>query len=104
MHLEEREGNRVTHPIGRLCDAGARHGADVTVRPIGRGLACVYECPECGRTLAETHVADDDRIMFDHRTRMRSTRIACAIIGLTLGKEHECVTRSSQSHAERSPS
>lgn len=80
--------------MGRLCDTGARHGADVAIRPIGRGLACVYECPRCGRTLAEFHVAEDGGIMFGVRTRIGNTRIACAIIGLTLGKEHECVTRS----------
>ena len=97
----------MTDPIGRLCDTGARHGADVTIRPTGHGLACVYECPRCGRTLAACTVAEDGRIMFGVRTRIRTTRIvglACAIIGRTLGKEHECMTRSSQSHAEQSPS
>lgn len=86
----------MTNPIGRLCGTGARHGADVTVHPTGRGLACVYECPRCGRTLAELHVTDDGRIMFGYRTRIRTTRnvwLACAIIGRTLGKEHECETR-----------
>ena len=97
----------MTHPIGRLCDMGAKHGADVTIRPAGRGLACGYECPQCGRTLAACHVTEDGRIMFACRTRIRTTRnvgLACAIIGKTLGKEHECMTRSSQSHAEQSPS
>ena len=94
----------MTHPIGRLCDTGARHGVDVTIRPTGRGLACVYECPKCGRTLANPHVAEDGGIMFGGPTRIRNTRIACAIIGLTLGKEHECVTRSPKSHTGRSPS
>ena len=94
----------MTHPIGRLCDIGAQHGADVTIRPTGHGLACDFECPQCGRTLAACQVAEDGRIMFGHRTRIRNTRIACAIIGKTLGKEHECMTRSSQSRAEQSPS
>lgn len=94
----------MTNPIGRLCATGARYGADVTIRPTGHGLACGYECPQCGRTLAACHVAEDDRIMFGGRIRIRNTRIACAIIGKTLGKEHECTTRSSQSHAEQSQS
>ena len=95
------------NPIGRLCDTGARHGADVAIRPLGRWLACVYECPRCGRALAAITITDDGRVMFGHRTRMRTTRsvtLACAIIGRTLGKEHECATRSSQSRAEQSPS
>lgn len=86
----------MTNPIGRLCGAGARHGTDVTIRPTGRGLACVFERPRRGRTLAELHVAKNGRIMFGYRTRIRTTRnvgMACAIIGRTLGKEHECVTR-----------
>lgn len=83
---------------------GAQHGADVAIRPTGHGLACDYECPQCGQTLAACQISEDDRIMFGHRTRIRNTRIACAIIGKTLGKEHECMTRSSQSHAEQSPS
>ena len=97
----------MTNPVGRLCGTGARHGADVAIRPTGRGLACVFECPRCGRTLAACHVTEDGRIMFAYRTRIRTTRIvglACAIIGKTLGKEHECMTRSSQSHAEQPPS
>lgn len=97
----------MTNPVGRLCDTGASHGADVAIRPTGRGLACVYECPRCGRTLAASTVTEDGRIMFDYRTRIRTTRIvglACAIIGKTLGKEHECETRSPQSHTVPSPS
>lgn len=72
------------NPIGRLCDTGARFGADVTVRPDGHGLSCVYECPQCGHTLAGLYVTESGRIMFGHRTRIRTTRsvtLACAIIG-----------------------
>lgn len=83
---------------------GAQHGADVTIRPTGHGLACDYECPRCGQTLAACHITEDDRIMFDHRTRIRNTLIACAIIGKTLGKEHECGTSSPKSHTQQSPS
>lgn len=90
----------MTNPVGRLCATGARHGADVTIRPTEHGLACVYECPRCGQTLAACHVTEDDRIMFGMRTRIRNTRIACAIIGQTLGKEHECVTGLQKSHTE----
>lgn len=93
----------MTDPIGRLCDTGARHGVDVAIRPTGRGLACVYECPKCGRTLAELHVAEDGSIMFGVKTT-RNVRLACAIIGRNLGKEHKCATSSPTSHTERSPS
>lgn len=97
----------MTNPVGRLCDMGARYGADVAIRPTGRGLACDFECQRCGRTLAAPTVTKNGRIMFAYRTRIRTTRnvgLACAIIGRTLRKEHECVTRSLQSHTGQSPS
>lgn len=74
----------MTHPIGRLCATGAKHGADVTIRPMGCWLSCVYECPRCGHILAELTVTDKGRVMFGHRIRIRTTRsvtLACAIIG-----------------------
>lgn len=97
----------MTHPIGRLCDTGAKHEADVTIRPMGRWLSCVYECPRCGHILAEPTITDKGRVMFDHRTRIRTTRsvtLACAIIGRNLGKEHKCATSSPTSHTEQSQS
>lgn len=97
----------MTNPIGRLCDTGARHGADVAIRPVGHGLTCDYECPQCGQTLDACHVTDDGRIMFNMRTRMittRNVRLACAIIGRNLGKEHECAASSPKSHTEQSSS
>lgn len=97
----------MSNPIGRLCDTGAKHGADVTIRPTGRWLSCIFECPQCGRTLAELHVNGNGRIMFDHLTRIRTTRsvtLACDIIGRTLGKEHECATCTPPSPTESSPS
>ncbi|WAX08743.1 hypothetical protein BP742P1_00010 [Bifidobacterium phage BP742P1] len=93
--------------IGRLCDTGAKHGADVTIRTDGHGLSCVFECPRCGRTLAGLHVTGNGRIMFGYRTRIRTTRsaaLACAIIERTLGKEHECATYTPPSPTELSPS
>lgn len=95
------------NPIGRLCDTGAKHGADVTIRTTGRGLLCDFECPKCGMTLAVLAVTKNGRIMFGHRTRIRTTRsaaLACAIIGRTLGKEHECATCTPPSPTESSPS
>lgn len=95
------------NPIGRLCDTGARFGADATIRPDGHELLCDFECPRCGRTLAGLHVTKNGRIMFGHRTRIRTTRsaaLACAIIGRTLGKEHECATYTPPSPTESSPS
>lgn len=97
----------MNNPIGRLCDTGAKHGADVAIRPMGRWLSCVYECPQCGQTLDACHVADDNRIMFNMRTRIKTTRnvrLACAIIGRNLGKEHKCATSSPTSHTEQSQS
>ena len=97
----------MTNPIGRLCDTGARHGADVAIRPTGHGLTCDYECPQCGQTLDACHVTDDGRIMFNVRTIMITTRsvaLACAIIGRTLGKERGCENHSTPSHTEPSPS
>ena len=97
----------MNNPIGRLCDTGAKHGADVTIRPMGLWLSCVYECPRCGHILAELTVTDKGRVMFGHRTRIRTTRsatLACAIIGRTLGKEHECANHGTPSSTAPSPS
>lgn len=93
----------MTNPVGRLCGTGARYGADVVIRPAGRGLACDFECQRCGRTLAALTVTEDGRIMFAYRTRIRTTRnvgLACAIIGRTLGKKHGCENHSTPSHTE----
>lgn len=95
------------NPIGRLCDTGARLGADVTIRPDGHGLSCVFECPRCGRTLAGLYVTGNGCILFGHRTRIKTTHsvtLACAIIERTLGKEHECATCAPPSPTESSPS
>lgn len=94
--------------LQRFYETAKRHGADVTIRPTGRGLLCNFECPNCGLILTALDMTAGHINVADHRIRIESAHgieKACDIIERTLGKEHECATcippsptESSQSH------